>query len=176
MYLYLIIQKDDYFSRWYNDQKEEIKLKVKEFIKEGRLELVNGGWIMPDEANTYYKHLIDNMRIGLKYLKEELNTTTKIGWLIDEFGHSATTSHIFSQMGFDKIVLTRVSHQEKEYRIKNHNLEFIYDPFGQGQEIFAHISYGRYIVRKVLIKYPMDKEIKLNEMRLIKIKTKYFQK
>jgi len=63
---------------------------------------------MHDEAGTYYKHLIDNMRIGLKFLKEEFNITPKIGWFIDPFGHSSATSHILSQMNFEKIVLTRI--------------------------------------------------------------------
>ena len=164
-----------FFKKWYDTQPEKIKQKVKEFIKEGRLEIINGGWVMHDEAGTYYKHLIDNMRIGLKFLKEEFNITPKIGWFIDPFGHSSATSHILSQMNFEKIVLTRIDYLEKQYRIDNHNLEFIYDPFGLGQNIFTHISYHHYNPRKILRNYPGDKKIVLNDEELKDVCEKFYQ-
>ena len=164
-----------FFKKWYDTQPDKIKEKVKEFIKEGRLEIINGGWVMHDEAGTYYKHLIDNMRIGLKFLKEEFNITPKIGWFIDPFGHSSATSHILSQMNFEKIVLTRIDYLEKQYRIDNHNLEFIYDPFGLGQNIFTHISYHHYNPRKILRHYPGDKKIELNDEELKDVCEKYYQ-
>ena len=164
-----------FFKRWYDKQPEKIKNKVKEFIKEGRLEIINGGWVMHDEASSYYKHSIDNMRIGLKFLKEEFNIIPKISWFIDPFGHSSATSHILKQMNFDKIVLTRIDYLERKDRIENHNLEFIYDPFGLGKEIFTHISYHHYNPRKVLRHYPGDKKINLNEEELKDVCEKFYQ-
>ena len=164
-----------FFKRWYDKQTEKTKQKVKQFIKEGRLEIINGGWVMHDEAGSYYKHSIDNMRIGLKFLKEEFNITPKIGWFIDPFGHSSATSHILKQMNFDKIVLTRIDYLEKQDRINNHNLEFIYDPFGLGQEIFTHISYHHYNPRKILRHYPGDKKIILNEEELKDVCEKFYE-
>ena len=158
-----------FFKKWYDDQSDEIKAKVKEFINEGRLEIINGGWVMHDEAAVYYKHLIDNMRLGLKFLKEEFNITPKVGWFIDPFGHSSATSHILSQMNFEQIVLTRIDYLEKYYRMTNHNLEFIYDPFGLGQNIFTHISYRHYNPRNKLNDYIRDKRIELNEDELKEI-------
>jgi len=165
----------NFFKRWYDKQTEQIKQKVKDFIKEGRLEIINGGWVMHDEAGSYYKHSIDNMRLGLKFLKEEFNITPKIGWFIDPFGHSSATSHILKQMNFDKIVLTRIDYLEKKDRIDNHNLEFIYDPFGQGQEIFTHISYHHYNPRKILRHFPGDKKITLNDEELKDVCEKFYE-
>ena len=164
-----------FFTRWYHKQTEEIKQKVKNFIKEGRLEIINGGWVMHDEAGSYYKHSIDNMRIGLKFLKEEFNITPRIGWFIDPFGHSSATSHILKQMNFDKIVLTRIDYLERKDRINNHNLEFIYDPFGLGKEIFTHISYHHYNPRKILRNYPGDKKINLTEEELKDVCEKFYE-
>ena len=164
-----------FFKRWYEKQTEEIKQKVKNFIKEGRLEIINGGWVMHDEAASYYKHSIDNMRIGLKFLKEEFNITPRIGWFIDPFGHSSATSHILKQMNFEKIVLTRIDYLERKDRINNHNLEFIYDPFGLGQEIFTHISYHHYNPRKILRHYPGDKKINLTEEELKDVCEKFYE-
>ena len=164
-----------FFKRWYDSQTDKIKQTVKNFIKEGRLEIINGGWVMHDEAGTYYKHLIDNMRIGLKFLKEEFNYTPKIGWFIDPFGHSSANSHILSQMNFEKIVLTRIDYLEKKYLIENHNLEFFYDPFDLGQNIFTHISYHHYNPRIILRHYPGDKKIELNDEELKDVCEKYYQ-
>ena len=152
-----------FFKKWYDDQSDEIKQKVKELISDGQLEIINGGWVMHDEAASYYKHLIDNMRLGLKFLKEEFNITPRVGWFIDPFGHSSATSHILSQMNFEQIVLTRIDYLEKKYRMDNHNLEFIYDPFGLGQNIFTHISYRHYNPRNSLNNYVRDRRIALSE-------------
>ena len=65
---------------------------------------------------------LDNMRIGFNLLKKEFNIIAKIGWFIDDFGHSAATPHLLNQMRFKNILLTRLNHREKKYRIKNHNL------------------------------------------------------
>ena len=164
-----------FFKRWYDKQTEKIKQQVKNFIKEGRLEIINGGWVMHDEACSYYKHSIDNMRIGLKFLKEEFNITPRIGWFIDPFGHSSATSHILKQMNFDKIVLTRIDYLERKDKINNHNLEFIYDPFGLGQEIFTHISYHHYNPRKVLRNYPGDKRFNLSEEELKNVCEQFYE-
>ena len=164
-----------FFKLWYDKQTDQIKQKVKNFIKEGRLEIINGGWVMHDEAGSYYKHSIDNMRIGLKFLKEEFNVIPKIGWFIDPFGHSSATAHILKQMNFDKIVLTRIDYLEKKDRINNHNLEFIYDPFGLGQEIFTHISYHHYNPREVLRHYPGDTKIILSEEELKNVCEKFYE-
>ena len=164
-----------FFKRWYDKQAEKIKQKVKNFIKEGRLEIINGGWVMHDEACSYYKHSIDNMRIGLKFLKEEFNITPRIGWFIDPFGHSSATAHILKQMNFDKIVLTRIDYLERKDKINNHNLEFIYDPFGLGQEIFTHISYHHYNPRKILRNYPGDKRFNLTGEELKNVCEKFYE-
>ena len=78
-------------------------------------------------------------------------------------------------MNFDKIVLTRIDYLERKDRINNHNLEFIYDPFGLGQEIFTHISYHHYNPRKILRNYPGDKKIVLNDEELKDVCEKFYE-
>ena len=43
---------------------------------------------MNDEATTHYQHVIDQIRLGLRYLKEEFNYHVRTGWYLDTFGHS----------------------------------------------------------------------------------------
>jgi hypothetical protein len=40
------------FKEWYDIQPNITKEKVKGLVKDGRLDLVNGGWTTPDEATT----------------------------------------------------------------------------------------------------------------------------
>jgi alpha-mannosidase len=85
-----------FFEKWYkNDITEEQRLKVKAFVKSGRLEFINGGWVMNDEATPYYQDMIDNMRIGMLFLKEEFDIIPRVAWYIDPFGHSITHVKLF---------------------------------------------------------------------------------
>ena len=52
------------FKEWYDTQSNITKQKVKDLVKDGRLDLVNGGWTTPDEATTQFDALIDNFMIG----------------------------------------------------------------------------------------------------------------
>src|SRR5687768_124992 len=54
-----------FFIKWYKDQNEFIRMQAKQLVKENRLEFINGGYVMHDEADTYYQHIIDQMRLGL---------------------------------------------------------------------------------------------------------------
>ena len=87
-----------YFEKWYSNITEEKKQQVKDLVKEGRLEFINGGYVMHDEAASYYQHMIDQMRLGMLFLKKEFNVEPEIGWYIDPFGHSAT--NVFSFVEF----------------------------------------------------------------------------
>jgi hypothetical protein len=45
-----------------------MKNKVRQLVKQGRLEIVNGGWSMHDEACTHYEDMINNMMFGHQFL------------------------------------------------------------------------------------------------------------
>ena len=51
-----------FFTKWYYNQSSETKDKVKQYIQQGRFEFINEGYVMHDEATTYYQHFIDQMR------------------------------------------------------------------------------------------------------------------
>ena len=44
-----------FFSMWWKNQDEATKAAVRALTKEGRLEFVNAGWSMHDEACTHYE-------------------------------------------------------------------------------------------------------------------------
>jgi len=77
-----------FFSRWYNLQNEQMKKETKKLVKEGRLQFVNCGWSMSDEANPTAEDMVLNMTIGNNWLFDELGYKCNVGWHIDPFGHS----------------------------------------------------------------------------------------
>jgi len=58
-----------YFSKWWIEQSTGKKQLVRNMVNSGRLEFINGGWCMNDEATTHYVDIIDQMSLGLKYEK-----------------------------------------------------------------------------------------------------------
>ena len=53
-----------YFMQWYQTLTSDQKDTVKRYVKNGQLNLVNGGWSAPDETITSYDDLLDNFIVG----------------------------------------------------------------------------------------------------------------
>lgn len=47
-------------------------------VKNGQIEIVTGGWVMNDEANTHYAAMINQLTEGHLWLQEELGVTLVI--------------------------------------------------------------------------------------------------
>ncbi|GJN04751.1 hypothetical protein PR202_ga22323 [Eleusine coracana subsp. coracana] len=83
-----------FFQRWWRNQNDMIKDTVKGLISAGRLELINGGMCMHDEAAVHYIDMIDQTTLGHRFIKEEFGQIPRIGWQIDPFGHSAVQAYL----------------------------------------------------------------------------------
>ena len=102
-----------FFSMWFYRQDEFKKELVRGLVREGRLEFVNAGWSMHDEANTHYEDQINNMMHGHQFLLKEFNYVPKVGWHIDPFGHSNANARLFAEMGFDAYFFSRIDYLDK---------------------------------------------------------------
>uniref|UniRef100_A0A672MN49 Lysosomal alpha-mannosidase n=1 Tax=Sinocyclocheilus grahami TaxID=75366 RepID=A0A672MN49_SINGR len=56
-----------FFYRWWRQQSQSTQKIVAQLVNEGRLEFINGGWCMSDEATTHYSAVIDQMTLGLRF-------------------------------------------------------------------------------------------------------------
>mmetsp|Transcript_31548 Transcript_31548/g.32761 ORF Transcript_31548/g.32761 Transcript_31548/m.32761 type:complete len:910 (-) Transcript_31548:87-2816(-) len=146
-----------FFTMWYPSQSTETKETLKKWLHEGRFEFILGGYVMQDEADTTFQHIIDQMRLGLQFLWTEFQYRPTIGWFIDPFGHAAANAYLLKEMGFDKIVYVRIDPKEKKQRIAEQTLQFnwtIYKDLGEFNKnipeapskdtIFTHIAYKHY--------------------------------
>lgn len=83
------------------------------------MEIANGGWSANDEATPYFDDIINNFMVGHEFLVKEFGVKPKIGWNIDDFGHTDTNTRLFSEMGFNAMFFSRLDHNEK-YLKKTH--------------------------------------------------------
>ena len=79
-----------YFKMWWMTQSKEDKEVFREIVNEGRWEFVNGGLVSSDEACPTFIELVQNLRMGHYFLKQEFGIDIKIAWHADSFGHSSS--------------------------------------------------------------------------------------
>ena len=84
------------------------------------------------------------MMAGNKFLREEFgDIEVKIGWQLDPFGHSNTNAKLYSDMGYEALFMARIGYNEKQARIYNKSLEFVWRP-DEESEIFTHVFFDHY--------------------------------
>lgn len=134
-----------FFSKWWDEQDEAMRNIVRKLVEEGRLEFINGGWCMNDEATVTYHSTIEQMTLGLKFLEDNFGfcARPKVGWQIDPFGHTNEQASLFAQFGFDGMFFTRESYSDKFRRVENKSLDLIWHGdralYDQSGSIFTNI-------------------------------------
>jgi hypothetical protein len=130
-----------FFQRWWNQQTQITRSTVKQLVQEGRLDFINGGWCMHDEAAAHYIDMIDQTTLGHSYLLQQFGFIPKIGWQIDPFGHSATQAALLSaEAGFEGLFFARIDYQDKIIRRANKTLEFVWrasESLGTNAQLFT---------------------------------------
>lgn len=53
-----------YLDLWWKESEPEEREKFKQLVKTGQIEIVTGGWVMNDEANTHYYAMIEQLTSG----------------------------------------------------------------------------------------------------------------
>lgn len=132
-----------FFHRWWRQQSEAMKIKVKELVNSGQLEFINGGMCMHDEATPHYIDLIDQTTLGHWFIKDEFGQIPRVGWQIDPFGHSAVQAYLLgAELGFDSLFFARIDYQDRAKRLKEKKLEVIWQgskSLGSTSQIFTGI-------------------------------------
>ena len=138
-----------FFERWWNEQNDAMRTEVKKLVKEKRLEFINAGWCMNDEAATHYNAIIDQMTYGLNFVEETFGSDARprIAWHIDPFGHSNEQASIFAQMSFDGFFFGRIDYEDKKLRLEQQRMELVWRGsrnLGQESDIFTGVLYNGY--------------------------------
>ncbi|KAL0377240.1 UNVERIFIED_CONTAM: Alpha-mannosidase [Sesamum radiatum] len=111
-----------FFQRWWRQQSDTLKAKVKHLVNSGQLEFMYSslpplsfslfvflptllftvrlfydskwGMCMHDEATPHYIDLIDQTTLGHRFILDEFSKKPRVGWQIDPFGHSAVQAYL----------------------------------------------------------------------------------
>ncbi|KAK0164688.1 hypothetical protein PV328_003282 [Microctonus aethiopoides] len=131
-----------FFKLWWDEQPKSTRELVKHLILDGQLEIVAGGWVMPDEAVSHWMAQLTQLTQGHQWLKENLDYVPNAGWAIDPFGLSPTMPYLLKNAGLNNILIQRVHYAVKKRLAKDKNLEFrwrqLWDNDGS-TEILTHV-------------------------------------
>ncbi|XP_047033618.1 alpha-mannosidase 2 isoform X2 [Helicoverpa zea] len=132
-----------FLSLWWNsDATEKDKAAFLSLLKSGKIEIVTGGWVMNDEANSHWLSIIRQLTTGHQWLIDNMGYIPKNAWAIDPFGYSSTQPYLLKLAGFENSVIQRVHYRVKKELASNKQLEFkwrqLWDGVGK-TDMFTHM-------------------------------------
>lgn len=72
----------------------------------------------------------------------------RVGWQIDPFGHSREMASIFSQLGFDGLLLGRIDYQDKDFRFRTKTAEVVWEgSHNLGENFVSNHKRYQYVIR-----------------------------
>ncbi|KAJ8977950.1 hypothetical protein NQ317_008141 [Molorchus minor] len=131
-----------YFAMWWDELEDDDKEKVKRLLRANQLEIVTGGWVMNDEANSHWVSVVHQLTEGHQWLQRNLNYTPLSHWSIDPFGMSLTQPALLKEMGLQNMLIHRIHYSVKKKLALNKNLEFRWRQLWDGKgktEMFTHM-------------------------------------
>ena len=141
-----------FFARWWREQTSARRTRVRTLVAERRLEFVNGGWCMHDEATAHVADMLEQTTRGHAFIAREFGTAAlpRVGWQLDPFGHASTqATHLGSGVGFDAVFLGRASDGDIDARVRRRAMEFTWrgsDTLGAAADVKGMLlsKYGNY--------------------------------
>uniref|UniRef100_A0A8D2LF28 Alpha-mannosidase n=1 Tax=Varanus komodoensis TaxID=61221 RepID=A0A8D2LF28_VARKO len=131
-----------FFSKWWDNISTQKRAAVRRLLGNGQLEMATGGWVMPDEANSHYFAMIDQLIEGHQWLERNVGVTPRSGWAVDPFGHSATMPYLLRRANLSSMLIQRVHYAVKKHFAATRNLEFMWRQSwdaGSGTDILCHM-------------------------------------
>lgn len=136
-----------FLDMWWRSANETMRNLMTDFVKKGRIEFLNAGWCMSDEATVYYEDMVDQMSLGLKWIKDQFNVVPTVGWQLDPFGHQASFATLGHQFGFNSLFFGRIHYEDKNVREAKKSMEIVWKPpqvSGNVDGLLAHTMYYGY--------------------------------
>lgn len=112
----------------------ELYGRIKQKVKDGSFEPEGAMWLEADCNLLSSESFVRQIMVGKKFFRDEFGVESRILWLPDVFGYSATLPQILKKSGVDKFVTSKISwneHNKMPYDI------FMWEGL-DGSEIFTH--------------------------------------
>jgi len=79
----------------------------RKFVREGRLEIVGGMDVMPDDVKPGGELFVRQMMYGKRWCREQLGTDVTVAWLVDTFGHHPQMPQLLKLAGYQSFWFCR---------------------------------------------------------------------
>ena len=103
-----------FLKHWIDQDAINNTRLFKAAVATGRMEILNGGYAVHDNAGVYFDDIVSTYEYGREFVWQKFGYVPRTGWLIDPFGLSLTTSRLYAEMGYDQYVTNRMSSWERE--------------------------------------------------------------
>ncbi len=121
---------------WIKKIDPEMFEEIKQRMEEGRWGVVGGMWVQPDcnlpSGEAFCRHFLYSQ----KFLKENFGKTTKVGYNVDSFGHSAVLPQLFKKSGIDHYVYMRPTRETENMSLPKETLHKWVSPDGSEVNAF----------------------------------------
>ncbi|GBG29934.1 Alpha-mannosidase [Hondaea fermentalgiana] len=138
-----------FFSRWWEEQNNATRADVRQLVKEGRLQFLNGGWCMHDEAAPLALEMIDQTTRGHQFILKIFgpDAAPSVTWQVDPFGHTNTQAWLLgAEAGMPAMFWARMNAEDREARRRSQQLEYVWRGSrsnGAAADIFGGEIWGR---------------------------------
>lgn len=88
------------YVRPFIERYPERRAEFLKYVHEGRLALVGGMDVMPDDVKPGGELFVRQMQYGKGYFKDQLGVDVTTAWMLDTFGHHPQMPQLLRQAGF----------------------------------------------------------------------------
>ncbi|MFN2351818.1 MAG: alpha-mannosidase, partial [Kiritimatiellia bacterium] len=98
---------------WIREVDPGLFLEIRERVREGRWELVEGWWVQPDCHGASGESYARQGLYGQRWLERHFGRRARIGFNTDSFGHNAMLPQIYRLCGVEFYVFGRPTPEEQ---------------------------------------------------------------
>ena len=120
-----------YYLEKLKKEKPKLFKQLADKVREGRIEIVNGGYVMPDLNLVSPQTIKKSFELANEFALKEFGIKPKVAWMIDCFGHNGLMPKIAKEVGLNYYVFWRGMINESSTQ------DFIWEGI-DGTRIIAH--------------------------------------
>ena len=133
---YIFAESQPQMFKWLKEEYPDLYNRVKEKVKENRIELQGANWVEGDCNLTGGESWIRQSLYGSKFWKEEFDFKSNMCWLPDVFGFPATLPQVLKKCGMDYFMTIKlISNTVNQFPYKSFNWEGL-----DGTQVLAHME------------------------------------
>lgn len=104
---YRSVVDQGYYLEKMKQEKPKLFSQLVEKVHEGKVEVVNGGYVMPDLNLVSPEIIKKNLELMNDFAKQEFNVKPEVCWMIDCFGNTGIMPKIAKEAGLKYYVFWR---------------------------------------------------------------------